>query len=72
MGKNDKVIFADEQQDEQHPGGPIGLARQDSCAVRRGAEPGHFNLHQFGAYDLFENAGTRKDNKMDDSRTGRM
>lgn len=25
--------------------------------------PGHFNLHQFGAYDLFENAGTRPDRK---------
>jgi predicted acyl esterase len=25
--------------------------------------PGHFNLHQFGAYDLFENAGTPKDKK---------
>jgi putative CocE/NonD family hydrolase len=25
--------------------------------------PGHFNLHQFGAYDLFENAGTPKDRK---------
>jgi len=37
--KTDKVIFADEQQDEQHPGGAIGLARQDSFAVRRGAEP---------------------------------
>ncbi len=25
--------------------------------------PGHFNLHQFGGYDLFENAGTPKDRK---------
>ncbi|MCC2596978.1 CocE/NonD family hydrolase [Pusillimonas sp. MFBS29] len=25
--------------------------------------PGHFNLHQFGAYDLFENAGTPADRK---------
>lgn len=25
--------------------------------------PGHFNLHQFGGYDLFENAGTPRDRK---------
>jgi uncharacterized protein len=45
------------------PSGPYN--RMDTITVPFAVvqNPGHFNLHQFGAYDLFENAATPKDKK---------
>lgn len=42
------------------PSGKLGGIKVPFVVVQN---PGHFNLHQFGAYDLFENAGTPKDRK---------
>src|SRR5262249_5838959 len=42
------------------PSGSLGKIKIPFVVVQN---PGHFNLHQFGAYDLFENAGTPHDRK---------
>jgi putative CocE/NonD family hydrolase len=43
--------------------GPSGALGQITVPFVVAQNPGHFNLHQFGAYDLFENAGTPEDRK---------
>ncbi|MGA7313545.1 MAG: CocE/NonD family hydrolase [Silvibacterium sp.] len=45
------------------PAGPSGSLDKITVPFVVVQNPGHFNLHQFGAYDLFENAGTPKDKK---------
>jgi putative CocE/NonD family hydrolase len=45
------------------PAGPSGSLDNITVPFVVVQNPGHFNLHQFGAYDLFENAGTPKDKK---------
>lgn len=45
------------------PAGPSGALGQITVPFVVAQNPGHFNLHQFGAYDLFENAATPDDRK---------
>ncbi|MCU1322998.1 MAG: Acyl esterase [Acidobacteriaceae bacterium] len=45
------------------PAGPSGSLDKIQVPFVVVQNPGHFNLHQFGAYDLFENAGTAKDKR---------
>lgn len=45
------------------PAGPSGSLDRIQVPFVVVQNPGHFNLHQFGAYDLFQNAGTPKDKK---------
>ncbi|NGM88602.1 CocE/NonD family hydrolase [Parapusillimonas sp. SGNA-6] len=45
------------------PEGPSGTLGKIVVPFVVAQNPGHFNLHQFGAYDLFENAGTSHDRK---------
>jgi putative CocE/NonD family hydrolase len=45
------------------PAGPSGSLDKITVPFVVVQNPGHFNLHQFGAYDLFQNAGTPKDKK---------
>ncbi|HWL05931.1 MAG TPA: CocE/NonD family hydrolase [Xanthobacteraceae bacterium] len=45
------------------PAGPSGALGKITVPFVVTQNPGHFNLHQFGAYDLFENAGTPPDRK---------
>ena len=45
------------------PAGPSGALNKITVPFVVAQNPGHFNLHQFGAYDLFENAGTSADRK---------
>jgi putative CocE/NonD family hydrolase len=45
------------------PPGPSGSLDKIKVPFVVVQNPGHFNLHQFGAYDLFENAGTPGDRK---------
>ena len=45
------------------PAGPSGALDKITVPFVVAQNPGHFNLHQFGAYDLFENAGTPADRK---------
>jgi putative CocE/NonD family hydrolase len=40
------------------PAGPYQVMDQITVPFVAVQNPGHFNLHQFGAYDLFENAAT--------------
>jgi hypothetical protein len=43
------------------PAGPSGSLGKIAVPFVVVQNPGHFNLHQFGPYDLFENAGTATD-----------
>jgi predicted acyl esterase len=45
------------------PGGPSGALGDITMPFVVVQNPGFLNLHQFGAYDLFENAGTPPDRK---------
>nr|WP_286198839.1 CocE/NonD family hydrolase [Mesorhizobium sp. BR1-1-16] len=45
------------------PGGPSGALGEIDVPFVVVQNPGYLNLHQFGAYDLFENAGTPADRK---------
>lgn len=45
------------------PAGPSKQLSNVTVPFVVAQNPGHFNLHQFGAYDLFENAGTPVDRK---------
>jgi putative CocE/NonD family hydrolase len=45
------------------PGGPSGALDAIDTPFVVVQNPGYFNLHQFGGYDLFENAGTPADRK---------
>jgi hypothetical protein len=45
------------------PAGPSGSLNRIHVPFVVVQNPGHFNLDQFGAYDLFQNAGTRKGEK---------
>lgn len=45
------------------PSGPWEALDKITVPFVVAQNPGHFNLHQFGAYDLFENAGTPVDRK---------
>ena len=45
------------------PGGPSGALGHITVPFVVVQNPGYLNLHQFGAYDLFENAGTPTDRK---------
>jgi uncharacterized protein len=45
------------------PAGSSGSLDKSTCRLAVVQNPGHFNLHQFRAYDLFENAGTPKNKK---------
>ncbi len=45
------------------PAGPSGALDDIEVPFVVVQNPGYLNLHQFGAYDLFENAGTAKDNR---------
>ena len=45
------------------PNGPSGILGEIIIPFVVVQNPGFFNLHQFGAYDLFENAGTPRDRK---------
>jgi uncharacterized protein len=43
------------------PAGPSGSLNRIHVPFVVVQNPGHFNLHQFGAYDLFEKAGTPRE-----------
>src|SRR3981081_3669965 len=45
------------------PAGPSGSLDKIQAAFVVGPQSGHLHQHQFGAYDLFENAGTAKDKR---------
>jgi uncharacterized protein len=45
------------------PGGPSGALDSIDAPFVVVQNPGYFNLHQFGSYDLFENAGVAADRK---------
>ncbi len=45
------------------PGGPSGALGDITVPFVVVQNPGYLNLHQFGAYDLFENAGTPPDRR---------
>lgn len=45
------------------PAGPSGALGDIEVPFVVVQNPGYLNLHQFGAYDLFENAGTAKDKR---------
>jgi predicted acyl esterase len=45
------------------PGGPSGALGDIVVPFVVVQNPGYLNLHQFGAYDLFENAGTPRDQR---------
>ncbi|MBN9434801.1 MAG: CocE/NonD family hydrolase [Bosea sp.] len=45
------------------PKGPSGALGDIEVPFVVVQNPGYLNLHQFGAYDLFENAGTRRDRR---------
>ncbi len=57
------VLDGKTRQTNSIPAGPSGSLDKISVPFVVVQNPGHFNLHQFGAYDLFENAGTPKDKK---------
>jgi len=57
------VLDGKTRQTNSIPGGPSGSLDRIRVPFVVVQNPGHFNLHQFGAYDLFENAGTPKDKK---------
>jgi uncharacterized protein len=57
------VLDGKTRQTNSIPAGPSGSLDKIQVPFVVVQNPGHFNLHQFGAYDLFENAGTPKDKK---------
>jgi uncharacterized protein len=57
------VLDGKTRQTNSIPGGPSGSLDRIRVPFVVVQNPGHFNLHQFGAYDLFENAGTPRDKK---------
>jgi uncharacterized protein len=57
------VLDGKTRQTNSIPTGPSGSLDKITVPFVVVQNPGHFNLHQFGAYDLFENAGTSKDRK---------
>jgi uncharacterized protein len=59
----DLVLDGKTRATNRMPAGPSGSLDKITVPFVVVQNPGHLNLHQFGAYDLFENAGTPKDRK---------
>jgi putative CocE/NonD family hydrolase len=59
----DLVLDGKTRATNRMPRGPSGALGKITVPFVVVQNPGHFNLHQFGAYDLFGNAGTPKDRK---------
>jgi putative CocE/NonD family hydrolase len=57
------VVDGKTRQANSIPAGPSGHLEKITVPFVVAQNPGHFNVHQFGAYDLFQNAATPDDRK---------